>query len=73
MDCLKTTSSEITQTDDVEVGLVIGANCMKVLDPLKMIASNNGGPYAYQTCLEWCIVEPINNMLVAIVLQYTMQ
>ena len=26
-----------------------------------MIASNNGGPYAYQIRLEWCIVEPISN------------
>ena len=28
-----------------------------------MIASNNGGPYAYQTRLEWCIVGPISNMV----------
>ena len=41
-DYLKTISSEITQTDDVEVGLLIGVNCMKALEPLKKIASNNG-------------------------------
>ena len=41
-DYLKTISSEITQTDDVEVGLLIGVNCMKALEPLKVIASNNG-------------------------------
>ena len=46
-DYLKTISSEITQTDHVEVGLLVGANCMKALEPLKVIASNNGGPYAY--------------------------
>ena len=34
---------------------------MKALEPLKVIASNNGGPYAYQIRLEWCIVEPISN------------
>ena len=28
----------------------------------EVIASNNGGPYAYQTCLGWCIVGPISNM-----------
>ena len=60
---LKAISSEITQTDDVEVGLLIGANCMKALEPLKVIASNNGGPYAYQTRLGWCIVGPISNMV----------
>ena len=60
---LKTISSEITQTDDVEVGLLVGANCMKALEPLKMIVRNNEGPYAYQTRLGWCIVEPISNMV----------
>ena len=28
-----------------------------------MTASNNGAPYAYQTCLGWCIVGPISNMV----------
>ena len=40
-DYLKTISSEITQ-NDVEVGVLIGANCMKALEPMKVIASNNG-------------------------------
>ena len=62
-DYLKTISPEITQIDDVEVGLLIGANCMKALEPLKVIASNTGGLYAYQTHLVWCIVGPISNMV----------
>ena len=41
----------------------IGANDIKALEPLKVIAINNGGPYAYQTRLEWCIVGPISNMV----------
>ena len=61
-DYLKTISSEITQTD-VDIGLLIGANYMRALKPLKVITSNNGGPYAYQTHLGWCIVGPINNMV----------
>ena len=36
---------------------------MKALEPLKVIASNNGRPYAFQTRLGWCIVGPINNMV----------
>ena len=35
-DYLKTISSEITQADDVEVGLLIGSNCMKALETLKV-------------------------------------
>ena len=62
-DYLKTISSEITQIDDVEVGLLIGVNCIKALGPLKVIASNNGGPYGCQTHLGWCIVGPISNMV----------
>ena len=50
-DYLKTISSEITQTSDVEVGLLIGVNCIKVLESLKATADNDGGPYAYQTRL----------------------
>ena len=46
-DYLKTTSSEINQTDDAEVRLLIGANCRKALEPLKVIACNNEGSYAY--------------------------
>ena len=77
-DYLKTISPETTQTDDVEVGLLIGAKCMKALEPLKVIASNTGGLYAYQTHLVWCIVEPIVTWLTkiemaAIVLQYKIQ
>ena len=41
---LKTISSEITQTDNVEVGMLIGANCTKALECLKVIASNSRGP-----------------------------
>ena len=60
-DYLKTISSEITETDDIEVGLVIGANCMQALEPLMVTEKNNGGPYAYQTRLGWCIGGPICN------------
>ena len=54
------TIRNITQTDGIKVGLLIGANCMKVLEPLKAISSFDGGPYAYQTRLGWCVVGHIN-------------
>ena len=31
---LKVIASDITQTDGIKVGLLIGANCMKALEPL---------------------------------------
>ena len=62
-DYLKTISSEVTQTDDIKVGLLIGAKYVKGLEPLKEIASNNGGSCTYQTHLGWCIVGPISNMV----------
>ena len=44
---------------NVEVGRIIGANCVKALERLEFIASKNNGPYAYKTALGWCIVGPI--------------
>ena len=32
---------------------------MKALEPVEIIASQDGGPYAYKTKLGWCIVGPI--------------
>ena len=43
--------SEIIQTDDTEIRMLIWANRMKTLNPLKIIPQKNGGPYAYQTKL----------------------
>ena len=58
---LKPISNEIVQDDDIVVGLLIGANCMKALEPMKIIPSKEDGPYAYKTLLGWCIVGPIIN------------
>ena len=45
--------------DNIEVRMLTGANCMKALEPMEIMSSRNGGPYAYRTKLEWCIVRPI--------------
>ena len=34
-----------------EVTLLIGANCVKALEPCELYASKNGGPYAFRTLL----------------------
>ena len=56
---LKPISNEIVQDEDIVVGLLIDANCMKALEPMKIIPSKEDGPYAYKTLLGWCIVVPI--------------
>ena len=53
---LDSIKSEITQTNNIEIGMVIGAKCMKALEALKIIPSKDDGPYAYQARLGWCIV-----------------
>ena len=47
---------EISQSSDVEIGLLIGANCSKALEPNKIIPRKNGGLYAFRTILGLCVV-----------------
>ena len=60
---LKVFASDITQTDAIKIGILIGANCIKALESLKAISSVNGGPYTYQAKLVWCIAGPVINMV----------
>ena len=53
-------SNGTVQRDDLQVDLLIGANCINALEPMQIIQSEGGGPYAYKTRLGWCIVGPIN-------------
>ena len=48
---LDSIESEITQTNNIEIGMVIGAKRMKALEVLKIIPSKDDGPYAYQARL----------------------
>ena len=50
---------EISQSSDVDIGLLIGANCSKSLEPNKIIPSRNGKPHAFRTILRWCVVGPV--------------
>ena len=54
-------TGEITQGQGqcISIGLLIGGNCSKVLEPLEVIPSEQGGPYAFKTLRGWCIVGTI--------------
>ena len=43
----------------VSINVLIGTNCIKALEPIDFIASENGSPYAMETGLRWCVVRPI--------------
>ena len=56
---LKPISEVTTQMDNIEVGMLIGANCiksMKALEPIEIISSRNGEPHPCKTKLGWCII-----------------
>ena len=56
---LEKIADEITQTENISIGILIGGNCSRALEPREVIPSKNGGPYAFQTLLGWCIVGPV--------------
>ena len=43
----------------IPVGLLIGANVTKALEPHEVVASDGPGPYAKRSVLGWCIDGPI--------------
>ena len=43
----------------MSIDVLIGMNCTRALEPIDFIASKNGGPYALETVLGWCVVGPI--------------
>ena len=49
----------IARDDEVSVDLLIGTNCIQTLEPISVISSQDGVPYAPQTILGWCIAGPI--------------
>lgn len=59
-DHLKKPCDQILEYDQaIPFGLMIGGNCPKALEPLEVIPSQDGGPYAYRTSLGWCVVGPM--------------
>ena len=62
-DYLGKIKAEINANGNIEVTLLIGANCVKTLVPREIIASNCGGPYAFGTLLGCTIVGLIYNLI----------
>ena len=46
---------------DIPMGLLIGSNCPKALEPMEVISSRGGGPYAKRTRLGWCVSAPVQD------------
>ena len=58
---LSCVASEAVKDDwNINDELLIGANYTRALEPTKVIASINDGPYAKKTVLGYCIVEPLS-------------
>ena len=43
---------------NIPIGLIIGGNCPKPHQPVDVIPSQDGGPFALCTTLGWCVVGP---------------
>ena len=46
---LENAKDQQTFSDDISVGLLIGANCTRALEPTEILQSKNCGPYAFKT------------------------
>ena len=62
-DYLGKIKAEVNASGNIEVTLLIDANCVKTLVPREIIASNNGGPYAFRTLLGCTIVGLMYNLI----------
>ena len=47
--------------DSIPLGLIIGANCPKALEPQQIIPSVENGPYASRSLLGWRVIGPMSN------------
>ena len=47
------------KASNIEIGLIIGANCTKALETEEVIPSKDGGQFACKSLLGWCVVGPL--------------
>ena len=55
---LKDVARTLPAEKDIPFGLLIGNNCPKALEPVEVIASKEGGPYATRSRLGWYVSAP---------------
>ncbi|KAI2644916.1 DNA repair protein RecO [Labeo rohita] len=48
---------------EADVGLLIGVNCSRVMEPLHIINGQDGGPYAVKTAIGWVVNGPVRKDL----------
>ena len=53
-------TNQLNLEDNLPVDQLIGANCVKTLEPLEILQSRNEGPYVFKTRLGWYIVGPVS-------------
>ena len=46
---------KVPRKPDIEIGLLIGANCAKALELQEVIPSKDGGSFACRSPLGWCV------------------
>ena len=54
---------EYDQLPRMKVGLLIGGNCPKAIEPINVIPSRDNGPYEFETKLGWCSGTNVNTIL----------
>ena len=55
-DHLKKIANKVPKASDIEIRLLTEANCAKALERQEVIPSKDGGPFAYKSPLDWCVV-----------------
>lgn len=48
---------------EADVGLLIGANCSRAMEPWHVINAKDGGPYAVKTAIGWVVNGPVRKEL----------
>ena len=59
---LKIIADKLPKETNTEIGLLIGANCLKALEPEEVLPTKDGGPFAFRTPLGWCVVELLTKL-----------
>ena len=58
-DHLTVITEKLPHAADIEIELLIGADCSKALEPQEVIPSRSEGPFAFRTTLGQCVVGPL--------------